>query len=320
VLAETPTNETEGTAGFPQIVAAEQYVIRRHLGDVISQSFSATEQSFASAQSLLRLRTAYRMAPVAGITVLTSSGDSGAANVMRNGSTFFLHPTVNWPTSDPLVTGIGGTQLHLNAKGTRTRPDTVWNDTRNRAVQEFFTGGPGPNPFATGGGRSVIFARPSYQDGVQATAGRVRGVPDISMSAACNGAVIVYFGPPGIMPGYQIVCGTSEATPEFAGIVALTAQWAHHPLGLINPLLYRMFAHHEPGLRDVTKGNNTVSFTQGGKPHTVTGFAAGAGYDLASGIGTVYAPDFVPELAGLSVIPQPPNLARLAPASRAVSP
>jgi subtilase family serine protease len=304
LLVETPANETEGTAGFPQIVKAEEFVIRHHLGDVISQSFGATEQSFATVRSLLALRTAYLRARAAGITVLASTGDSGAANVMRNGSTFFLHPTVSWPSTDPLVTALGGTQLHLNAKGNRTAPDTVWNDTHNKAAQEFFAGGPGPSPLATGGGKSVVFTRPSYQNGVEAVTGPHRGVPDISMSAACSGSVLLYIGPPGVTPGYQVVCGTSEASPEFAGIVALTAQVAHHPLGLINPLLYKMLAQRDPGLVDVTSGNNTVSFHQGGKLRTVKGFAAGAGYDLASGVGTLYGPHFVAELARLSVTGQ----------------
>ena len=59
LLVETPTSENEGTTGFPQIVTAEEYVIENHLGDVISQSFSATEQTFPTAQSLLALRSAY---------------------------------------------------------------------------------------------------------------------------------------------------------------------------------------------------------------------------------------------------------------------
>ena len=101
------------------------------------------------------------------------------------------------------------------------------------------------------------------------------------------------------------MCGTSEASPLFAGVVALTAQVAGHPLGLINPALYEMLASHDPGLVDVTSGNNTVGFTQGGKVHTIQGFSAGTGYDLASGVGTMYAPDFVPELAKLSLIAPP---------------
>ena len=43
LLVETPVAETEGTAGIPQIVKAENYVINHHLGQVISQSFGATE-------------------------------------------------------------------------------------------------------------------------------------------------------------------------------------------------------------------------------------------------------------------------------------
>ncbi len=54
------------------------------------------------------------------------------------------------------------------------------------------------------------------------------------------------------------------------------------------------------GIADVTRGNNTVSFPQGGKLHTVTGFRALPGYDLASGVGTINAARFVPELAKLA--------------------
>lgn len=62
LLVETPEEETEGVQGFPQIVAAENYVIEHRLGDVISQSFSATEASFPSPQAILSLRSAYENA------------------------------------------------------------------------------------------------------------------------------------------------------------------------------------------------------------------------------------------------------------------
>jgi len=54
LLVETPVAETEGTVGFPQIVKAENYVINHHLGQVISQSFGATEGTFPSPASLRR--------------------------------------------------------------------------------------------------------------------------------------------------------------------------------------------------------------------------------------------------------------------------
>jgi hypothetical protein len=55
-----------------------------------------------------------------------------------------------------------------------------------------------------------------------------------------------------------------------------------------------------PGLVDVVSGNNTVSFKQDGKWHTVHGYSARPGYDLASGVGTVNGRLFVPELVCLA--------------------
>jgi subtilase family serine protease len=299
LLVETPVSETEGVHGFPQIVKAEQYVLGHHLGDVISQSFSATEQTFPGAASVQALRAAYRQAYQDKVTVLTASGDSGAADVGLDESTYYLFPVTSWPDSDPLITGVGGTQLHFDAKGRPAAP-AVWNDTYDKAANEFATGGPGPNPLAAGGGLSVLFNRPAYQNGVRAAVGARRGVPDISMSAACDGAVDTYGSFGGAPPGWSPACGTSEATPLFAGVVALAAQVAGHRLGLINPALYRLSAGRARGIVDVTSGNNTVSFSQGGRKHTVRGFAARRGFDLASGVGTVDALRFVPELAALA--------------------
>ncbi len=296
VLAETPVSETEGVHGFPQIVTAEEYVLRHHLGDVISQSFSATERTFPSVASVQALRGAYQLAARDHVTVLAASGDSGAADVRLDQSTYYLFPVTSWPDSDPLVTGVGGTQLHFSARGQPTAP-TVWNDSYNQAANEFADGNAGPNPLASGGGTSILFGRPGYQNGVRNVVGAHRGVPDISMSAACNGSVDTYGTYRGAPAGWSPACGTSEATPLFAGIVALADQVAGHALGLINPALYRLSAAGAPGLVDVTSGNNTVSFSQGGRERTVRGFAATHGYDLASGVGTVNAAYFVRELA-----------------------
>jgi subtilase family serine protease len=298
VLVETPVAETEGVAGFPQIVEAENYVINHHIGDVISQSFGATEASFPSARSVRDLRSAYFNAAAHGVTVLASSGDDGSTGDLNVAGTILdTSPAVGWPASDPLVTGVGGTQLQLNANGSRIAPDQVWNDTYNQQLQEVFFGNAGPNPLATGGGKSLVFARPRYQNGVARVVGHTRGVPDISMSGACSGLVDTYQSTPGTTAGWYVVCGTSEASPLFAGIVALADQVAHHSLGLINPALYALSAEHAPGLVDVTTGNNTVGFTQNGTLFTVPGFSAGPGYDMASGVGTVNAALFVPELA-----------------------
>jgi subtilase family serine protease len=263
---------------------------------VISQSFSATERTFPSPAAVKQLRGAYQLAARDGVTVLAASGDSGAADVKLDASTYYLAPQTSWPDSDPLVTGVGGTQLHFGANGAPAAP-TAWNDTYDVAAEGFAAGGTGPSPLSTGGGRSVLFSRPGFQDGVRGVVGNRRGVPDVSMSAACDGSVVTYATFGGAPPGWSPSCGTSEATPLFAGIVALADQVAGHRLGLVNPALYRLAAAHAPGITDVTEGNSTVSFTQGGRRYTVRGFAATRGYDLTSGVGTVNAALFVPELA-----------------------
>ena len=297
LLVETPVSETEGVTGFPQIVRAENYVINHNLGDVISQSFGATEETFPNAASVTALRSAYANAAAHHVTVLAATGDDGVTDVGLNEVTFYTHRVVDWPPSDPLVTAVGGTELHLDAAGNHTSLDTVWNDTYNHAQNELAYGDAGPNPDASNGGVSVIFTRPSYQNGVASVVGNARGVPDITMSAACNGAIQNYQSYPGSPAGWYLSCGTSEATPLFAGIVALADQVAGHRLGLINPALYAMKAHNAPGLVPVTSGNNTVTFTQNGHTYTIAGYRAKRGYNLASGLGTVNAALFVPALA-----------------------
>ena len=298
LLVETPVSEDEGVTGLPQIDEAENYVIDHHLGDVISQSFGATEQTFPSARSIYALRGPYINAALHGVTVLAASGDEGATSEETDGTDLYPFRTVGYPASDPLVTAVGGTQLHLDANGNRTAPDNVWND------QALFQ-----SAAAGAGGVSSVFTRPFWQFGVRSIVGDQRGLPDVSMSAAVDGGVNVYLGFTGddndggsndITPGYYTFGGTSESSPEFAGIVAIADQAAHHDLGWLNP---RLYATRGDGLTDITAGDNTVSFTNAGPEdpgtYTVTGYGAVPGYDLASGLGTPNGASTIAELAGL---------------------
>jgi len=123
------------------------------------------------------------------------------------------------------------------------------------------------------------------------------------MSAAVDGGVLVnigFTGGDGITPGYYVFGGTSESAPEFAGVVAIADQLAHHRLGLLNPRLYQLGSQRERGIVDVTIGDNTFTLLdENGDPvFTVPGFKAGPGYDMASGLGTVDALRFTHALAG----------------------
>lgn len=291
VLEETPVSETEGVQGFPEIVKVENYAINHGLADVISQSFGATEETFPNAQAILNLRDSFKNAARHHVTVLGSSGDAGATDYQINLSDLYPFRVNSWPSSDPLVTSLGGTMLTLDDQGNRLQPDVVWND--------YLSVGGG----AGGGGVSKVFHRPEFQEEVAGVTGAWRGTPDISMSAAVDGAVVYYHtylpsddqsqrGP------WHIVAGTSEASPEFAGIVAMADQVAGHRLGNINSVLYQL-RYGKDGLVDVTSGNNTFGpFTNSdGNTYTVVGFNAGTGYDLASGVGTIDAAKFVRALA-----------------------
>jgi subtilase family serine protease len=306
LLVETPVSETEGVTGFPQIVRAEEYALAHYHVGVISQSFGATEETFTGYAQLDPLRGAVKDADRRGVTVLAASGDAGATDFQPNQVDYYPSPVTSWPDSDHLVTAVGGTRLRPLGAGYTS---AAWNDTYDRAWTRYAGGSTDPVPVASGGGTSEFFARPAYQDAVKAVTGARRGVPDISMSASCDGSVDVYSSYQPGQAGWSLTCGTSEATPEFAAIVALADQVAGHPLGLINPALYRLEAEHAPGIVDVTSGNNTVSFSQGtanqstgdqstGKKQvTVHGYAAGPGYDLVTGVGTVNAQQLVYELA-----------------------
>jgi subtilase family serine protease len=283
VLAETAVAETEGVTGLPEMMNAEQSLINAGVGDVISQSFGATENTFpgfshGNYSSLLNLRYAYKDALAHHVTVLAASGDAGATDYELDGSTLYPYRVNSWPSADPLVTSVGGSQLYLDNAGNRLQPDSVWNDGYG----------------AGGGGVSAVFSRPLYQIGVRGVVGSHRGTPDISMSAAVNGGCWVYWSFAGTGgAGWYIIGGTSEATPIFSGIVALADQVAGHRLGLINPALYLLGAasrHGAPtGLVDITSGDNSFA--------GVTGYTAAPGYDLASGWGTINAAKFVPALA-----------------------
>jgi subtilase family serine protease len=296
LLVETPVAETEGVHGFPQMIHAENDVIDHGMADVISQSFGATEETFPSDASIQRLRTAYRNAQAHDVTVVAATSDQGATSYTKDAPNgYYPVPVVDWPGSDPLVTAVGGTRVRLDANGNRIAPDSVWNETHDPLAVEH-----PPTPSAGGGGVSHVFARPSYQDGVEGVVGRSRGVPDVSLSAAHRGAVLVYEGFHPGHPGYYLGWGVSEAVPEFAAIAAIADQAAGHRLGLLNPLLYRLGAAHAPGLVDVVTGNNTVAYEQDGLTHTVPGWSAEHGYDLASGLGTVDAAKLVDELVAAS--------------------
>ncbi|MFF9819839.1 S8 family serine peptidase [Streptomyces sp. NPDC014006] len=278
VLVETAVAETEGTTGLPEMMDAEKYLIDRGVGDVITQSFGATENTFPGFEkgdfsSIAKLRYAFQEANRKHVTVLASSGDGGATDATADGKGYYKERVNSWPSSDPLVTSIGGTQLHLDNQGRRVKPDSVYNDNG-----------------AGGGGQSHVFSRPAFQNGVKNVVGARRGTPDVSMAAAVNGGAWIYSSFDPTASGWDVSGGTSEASPLFSGIVALADQVAGHRVGDINEALYGLARHRGTGVIDVNDGTDN-SYAG------VTGYKAVNGYDMATGVGTIDALRFVSALA-----------------------
>ena len=309
LLVATPTAETLGVQGFPQMMAAEQYVVDHHLAQVISQSFASAEDAFGSAQSLQRLRYAFVSAAQNGVTVLGSSGDGGSANTKKSpvhqGGTTIPYPTVEWPASDPLVTGVGGTYLCTDPTATTARMvDSAAPPAKCQA-------NPGVAEVGwtlSGGGFSHVFGRPAYQDVLPAGStpiGSGRGVPDIALQASAGTGALVYLSLPpdgqsGLLcpsgqpcsTGWYDIGGTSLSCPQWAGLVAIADQINGGGLGLINPALYQLAATptaYNTDFFDITTGNNTAD-------PTVPGYPATTGWDPVTGLGTPNAAHLLPDI------------------------
>jgi subtilase family serine protease len=253
-------------------------------GNVISFSLGVAEDLLTSTE-VTAIHSALEYAAARHVTVIAASGDWGAAG--QPGSAVFgpgsstLVKEVSLPASDPLVLGVGGTTLTANPVTGAYVSETAWNSCPCTPV-----------PAASGGGFSQLFARPAYQHGVPGT-GATRGVPDVAASAWFDIALSVPCG------GYELIqpSGTSAGAPFWAGLIALADQQAGHPLGFVNPAIYRIARgpQYHTAFHDTTTGNNTVIITS--PPATITGYPAGPGWDPVTGWGTPDAQVLIPLLA-----------------------
>jgi subtilase family serine protease len=135
---------------------------------------------------------------------------------------------------------------------------------------------------------------PAYQSGVPGI-GATRGVPDVAGEGTGSSGMALVFSAPG---GGEVLVGaggTSAAAPFWAGLIALADQEAGHPLGFVNPAIYRIAQGplYHRAFHDITTGNNTVSLNG----VTVTGYEAGTGWDPVTGWGTPDAQVLIPLLA-----------------------
>jgi subtilase family serine protease len=246
--------------------------------DVASIGWSLGEHFFRPAQ-VAQMHSILRRAAAHHVTVAASSGDNGAIGNSYGGTPV---REVSLPASDPLALAVGGTTLTANpVTGTYTS-ETTWNG----AAGSFSV-----TPGASGGGFSHRYPRPSYQDGVPGISTR-RGVPDVAGDANQQGGLpIVLARDSG--SAISTAPGTSAATALWAGLMALADQNAHHGLGFVNRILYRIArspSYHK-AFHDITTGNNLTLGPVSYQYH------AGPGWDPVTGWGSPSAQVLIPQLA-----------------------
>jgi subtilase family serine protease len=277
VVLTSPVDETEGTVGLPQFRQLEEYAVNHHLGNIISQSWGASEVTLEDSfgqQEIAQWTKFYQQATTQdGITFFTGSGDSGAtdlANCDVNNRVYSSTPTTGFPSDEPWVTSAGGTTL-FNQNGAYS--ETAWSQS--------------------GGGFSKFFSEPSFQKQLpssdQSKLNSRRGVPDVAADADPGTGWPIY------ALGQQAVTGgTSAASPFWAALLAIANQMAGHPLGYINPALYKLGlgSTYSQDFHDVTVGNN--SFQQNGV--SVQGYTATSGWDPVTGLGSPNAVKLIPDL------------------------
>jgi len=215
-----------------------------------------------------------------GQSIFIASGDEGAASLKfsaKQGACIIGHSRgVEGLESSPHVTSVGGTMFtpDYNDSGDSegSVAESVWND---------ITG-------AGSGGRSPIFKKPDYQQGITPKDGS-RDVPDISFAASPISPGFYFGYSPAIEVPSTVQCcigGTSVGAPSWAGISMLIQQELGKRSGLINPQLYQLGpAGASAGIRDVVNGNNSFNGAKG--------YKAVPGYDQASGWGTPDIADFL---------------------------
>lgn len=234
----------------------------------ISISWGMNEEGWTK-QAIDGMSQAFKKAMLKGISIFAASGDDGARDNASGGKLL-----VDYPASDPMVTGAGGTRLSVDGSGKRSG-EVVWNN--NRAND------------AGGGGISQVFPPQDFQAKV--------GVPRHAQTGAAGRGVPDVAGNADPVTGYRIrvagsetlTGGTSAVSPLYAALMMRVNGALDKPFGKpLNPWLYE--SANSGIFNDVTVGDNS-------------GYKATPGWDAATGLGSIDGTKL------LNAIRENPNLA-----------
>jgi kumamolisin len=284
LVYESPNSEDGALAMWNRVVSDDR-------ASVISTSWGAPESVIPAdaADGFDAMNGIFEEAAAQGQSLLAASGDRGAYDAAGDKDATDAQQralSVDFPASDPWVTGVGGTTLEQSPSG-GYGGEIAWSD-RTRTPQ-----------VGSGGGLSTVFPRPDYQVGPGVTASGstagMRQVPDVAANADARTGYAIYSlgSAENSTPQWRVFGGTSASAPLWAGITALANQDRGHPLGFLNPGLYSLGAERSSAYHDVTSGDNLY-------------YSAGPGWDFATGWGSPDGNLVLPALAGYTA-PTPPT-------------
>lgn len=298
LVYQAPNSDSSGPGAGPYDLFSE--IVSEDKAQVISASWGQCEAAEGATDAAAE-QTLFQEAAVQGQTFISASGDQGSEDCF-GGDPGGMALAVDDPASQPFVTGVGGTKL----QSLGPRPvESAWNDG---CVAGLLCG-----TGASGGGLSTIWPMPTYQSqaasflnvaqpGCSRPGGQCREVPDVAADGDPSTGYMIYWNGSGTVSGptkWQSIGGTSAGAPTWAALIALAdASAACHgsELGFINPLLYEAASTaYSSDFNDVASGNNDFTGTNGGK------FAAGPGYDLATGLGTPNGGPLSQALCGMAL-------------------
>ena len=275
LVYEAPNSNTSNQSAidlYSRIVGDDQ-------ASIVTTSWGAAEEQMSSAD-IAALDQAFQEGAAQGQAFFAASGDNGAYDNAGNGPGTDTELAVDFPASDPWVTGVGGTTLQAN--GSQYVAESAWSNSSDSR-----------HPAGSGGGLSSVFVRPSYQTGPgvsnQYSNGK-RQVPDVAADGDPNTGYAIYTVNSNDNPGWGVVGGTSPATPFWAGFAAIANQAVGGRIGFLNPTLYELgqkaSSFSSSPFHDVTQGSNLY-------------YPATAGWDFATGWGSFDGAAFVADLKTL---------------------
>ena len=235
------------------------YIVNHHLASIVSNSWGEPADDAVITQVFDLI---FQAGATEGIGFFFSSGDNGYEAPAEDSGSDKIQ--VDYPTSSPWVTSVGGTSLAIGASA-NYEWETAWGtllDPLSSSGTSWQYPLPGQYPAyydgSSGGGTSTVYRQPSYQAGVVpsslstklpgggTSSTPMRVVPDVSALADPSTGMLVgqtVLQPNGRTYAFSLsrIGGTSVACPTFAGIEADAQQAAGHVLGFANPVIYARY-------------------------------------------------------------------------------